>query len=86
MRRILDSVADEGRARGSFAIFYRTNAQSRVFEEELLQYNVPYVVIGGVRFYDRAEVKDALAYLRLAMSRADSAALRRIVNRPARGI
>lgn len=86
VREILQQVRGEGRLNREFAIFYRTNAQSRVFEEELLQYNVPYVVIGGVRFYDRAEVKDALAYLRLALNRADSAALRRIVNRPARGI
>ncbi len=75
-----------GRSLGDFAIFYRTNAQSRIFEEEFLKLDVPYVVVGGVRFYDRAEVKDALAYLRLLANPADAVALRRIVNRPARGI
>ncbi len=78
--------ARAGGAYGECAVFYRTNAQSRIFEEELLKYDVPYVVVGGVRFYDRAEVKDALAYLRLALNPADAAALRRIVNKPARGI
>jgi DNA helicase-2/ATP-dependent DNA helicase PcrA len=86
VREILAATRGEGRRYADFAIFYRTNAQSRVFEEELLKYAVPYVVVGGVRFYDRAEVKDALAYLRLVLNPADSAALRRIVNRPARGI
>ncbi len=84
--RILNGVRREGRVCGDFAIFYRTNAQSRVFEEELLKYDMPYAVVGGVRFYDRAEIKDALAYLRLAINPADPVALRRIVNRPARGI
>ena len=79
-------AARAGGAYGECAIFYRTNAQSRIFEEKLLEYDVPYVVVGGVRFYERAEVKDALAYLRLALNPADSAALRRIANRPARGI
>ena len=86
VREIQATVRDDGRAYGDCAIFYRTNAQSRIFEEELLKYDVPYVVVGGVRFYDRAEVKDALAYLRLAQNPADGAALRRIVNKPARGI
>jgi len=84
--QILISARDDGRSYGQFAIFYRTNAQSRSFEEELLKYDVPYVVVGGVRFYDRAEVKDALAYLRLLINPADGAALRRIVNKPVRGI
>jgi len=86
VRGILSQVRGGDRAGGDFAIFYRTNAQSRVFEEELLKYDVPYVIVGGVRFYDRAEVKDALAYLRLIQNPADSASLRRIVNKPARGI
>jgi len=86
VRRILSLAREEGRVYGDFAIFYRTNAQSRSFEEELLKYATPYVVVGGVRFYDRAEVKDALAYLRLLQNPADGAALRRIVNKPARGI
>jgi DNA helicase-2/ATP-dependent DNA helicase PcrA len=86
VRGILDAVRGEGRAFGQCAIFYRTNAQSRPLEEELLKYDVPYVVVGGVRFYDRAEVKDALAYLRLAVNPTDDMALRRIVNAPPRGI
>jgi len=86
VRQILSEVRGGDRAGGDFAIFYRTNAQSRVFEEELLKYDVPYVVVGGVRFYDRAEVKDALAYLRALLNPADSVSLRRIVNKPARGI
>ena len=86
VREILAGVREAGRPYGDFAVFYRTNAQSRVFEEELLKYDVPYIVVGGVRFYDRAEVKDALAYLRVLLNPADAAALRRIVNRPARGI
>jgi DNA helicase-2/ATP-dependent DNA helicase PcrA len=86
VREILTAVRREGRSFRDFAIFYRTNAQSRPFEDELLRYDVPYVVVGGLRFYERAEVKDALAYLRLALNPADSAALRRIVNAPPRGI
>ena len=75
-----------GRNLGESAVFYRTNAQSRPIEDELLKYDVPYVVVGGVRFYDRAEVKDVLAWLRLAVNRADAAALRRVVATPPRGI
>jgi DNA helicase-2/ATP-dependent DNA helicase PcrA len=86
VRQILTCSRSEGRPLGHFAIFYRTNAQSRLFEEELLKYDLPYVVVGGVRFYDRAEVKDALAYLKLLVNPADAVSLRRIVNRPARGI
>jgi len=86
VRGILEAVREAGRSYGQCAVFYRTNAQSRPIEEELLKYDVPYVVVGGVRFYERAEVKDALAYLRLLVNPADAAALRRIVNRPARGI
>jgi DNA helicase-2/ATP-dependent DNA helicase PcrA len=84
--KILEGAQEEGRPYGRVAVFYRTNAQSRPIEEELLKYDIPYVVVGGVRFYDRAEVKDALAYLRLVLNPSDGAALRRIVNKPARGI
>jgi len=84
--QILEGAREESRPYGRVAVFYRTNAQSRPIEEELLKYDIPYVVVGGVRFYDRAEVKDALAYLRLIVNPSDGAALRRIVNRPARGI
>ncbi len=82
---LLKSV-DAGGSLGDSAIFYRTHAQSRPFEEELLKYNVSYVVVGGTRFYDRAEVKDALAYLRVLRNSDDTESLLRIINRPARGI
>jgi len=86
VRCILNRAREQGFGLGDCAIFYRTNAQSRLFEEELLKYDVPYEVVGGVRFYDRAEVKDALSYVRLIVNPADAAALRRVVNKPARGI
>ena len=86
VREILGATRRDGRSLRDFAIFYRTNAQSRPFEEELLRYDVPYVVVGGVRFYERAEVKDALAFVRLALNPCDAAALRRIANVPPRGI
>jgi DNA helicase-2/ATP-dependent DNA helicase PcrA len=86
VRKILAEVREGDRKGGDVAIFYRTNAQSRVFEEELLKYDVPYVIVGGVRFYDRAEVKDALAYLRVLLNPVDTVSLKRIVNKPARGI
>jgi DNA helicase-2/ATP-dependent DNA helicase PcrA len=86
VRQILAGVREQGRPYGHYAVFYRTNAQSRLFEEAMLEYDIPHVVVGGVRFYDRAEVKDALAYVRLALNPADSVAARRIVNKPARGI
>jgi DNA helicase-2/ATP-dependent DNA helicase PcrA len=86
VRTLLASSRAEGRPFGSFAVFYRTNAQSRLFEEALLECDVPHVVVGGVRFYERAEVKDALAWLRLLVNPADAISLRRAVARPARGI
>ncbi|MCS7030226.1 MAG: DNA helicase PcrA [Gloeomargarita sp. SKYG116] len=70
----------------SFAILYRTNAQSRVLEEVLVQGNIPYRVVGGMRFYDRKEIKDALAYLRLLVNPADDISLLRIINTPKRGL
>jgi len=86
VRTMLGLLREEGRNGDEMAIFYRTNAQSRLFEEELLKYDLPYVIVGGVRFYERAEVKDALAYLRALINPADEVAVRRIINRPARGI
>jgi len=68
------------------AILYRSNAQSRVIEEALMQFNIPYRVYGGLRYFDRAEIKDALAYLRLIANREDDAAFERAVNTPVRGI
>ncbi len=78
-------IADGGSA-GDAAVLYRSNAQSRVFEETLIARGIPYRVYGGLRFFERAEIKDALAYLRLAVRREDDAALERIINLPARGI
>lgn len=69
-----------------FAVFYRTNAQSRVLEDGLRRANIPYQVVGGLRFYDRREIKDALAYLRLLVNPLDGISLRRIINVPRRGI
>lgn len=71
---------------GKFAILYRTNAQSRAFEEALVRWGVPYTVVGGLKFYDRKEIKDILAYLRLITNPADSVSLKRIINTPRRGI
>jgi len=80
------SIAEGGRRPGDVAILYRTNAQSRPFEEELVRRRIPYIVVGGMKFYERAEVKDAVAYLRLAVRPQDDLAFRRVVNVPARGI
>jgi DNA helicase II / ATP-dependent DNA helicase PcrA len=71
---------------GSFAILYRTNAQSRAFEEQLVKYAIPYTVVGGLRFYDRKEIKDVLAYLRAIANPDDAVSLKRIINVPRRGI
>ena len=79
-------IETAGRPPGEIAVLYRTNAQSRSFEEELVRRRIPYVVVGGMKFYDRAEVKDALAYARLAVRPEDDIAFRRVVNVPARGI
>ncbi len=71
---------------GDIAILYRTNAQSRVIEESLVRWSIPYIVVGGLRFYDRREVKDILAYLKLLINPDDSISLLRILNVPKRGI
>ncbi len=85
VERIGRWVAGGGRALDC-AILYRSNAQSRAFEEALMQASMPYRVYGGLRFFERAEIKDTLAYLRLISNRADDAAFERAVNTPARGI
>ncbi|MFI7101131.1 DNA helicase PcrA [Streptomyces sp. NPDC050161] len=83
----IDRLTDAGDARaGDVAVFYRTNAQSRVFEEILIRVGLPYKVVGGVRFYERKEVRDVLAYLRVLSNPEDTVPLRRILNVPKRGI
>ena len=76
----------EGTALSDVAVFYRTNAQSRVVEEVFVRYGVPYQVVGGLKYYDRREVKDALAYLRAIVNPDDQVALKRIINMPKRAI
>jgi DNA helicase-2/ATP-dependent DNA helicase PcrA len=83
----IDRLADAGDAVfGDVAVFYRTNSASRVFEEVFIRLGLPYRVVGGVRFYERREVKDALAYLRVLDNPDDTVSLRRILNTPRRGI
>jgi DNA helicase-2/ATP-dependent DNA helicase PcrA len=82
----IERLVDEGASRDDIAVFYRTNAQSRVLEDMLVRYGVSYQVIGGTRFYERAEIKDALAYLTLLVNPSDTVAFGRIVNSPRRGI
>ncbi|PXY38038.1 DNA helicase PcrA [Prauserella flavalba] len=83
----IDALADSGEAKYSdVAVFYRTNNQSRVFEEIFIRLGLPYRVVGGVRFYERREVRDALAYLRVLANPEDTVSLRRILNVPKRGI
>jgi ATP-dependent DNA helicase UvrD/PcrA len=82
----IQSWMNEGHRRDEIAVLYRSNAQSRLFEERLLQSGIPYRVYGGLRFFERAEIKDALAYLRLARNRDDDASFERVVNHPPRGI
>ncbi|MEU2853531.1 DNA helicase PcrA [Streptomyces syringium] len=83
----IDRLTDAGDARaGDVAVFYRTNAQSRVFEEIFIRVGLPYKVVGGVRFYERKEVRDVLAYLRVLANPEDTVPLRRILNVPKRGI
>ena len=83
--RIRDWVAHGG-SRSDIAILYRSNAQSRVFEEAFISGRIPYKVYGGLRFFERAEIKDSLAYLRLMVNRNDDASFERVVNLPTRGI
>jgi DNA helicase-2/ATP-dependent DNA helicase PcrA len=83
----IDKLTDAGEAKPSdVAVFYRTNAQSRVFEDIFIRLGLPYKVVGGVRFYERKEVRDALAYLRVIANPVDLVSMRRILNTPRRGI
>jgi DNA helicase-2/ATP-dependent DNA helicase PcrA len=82
----IDGLTDTGRKAADMAVFYRTNAQSRVFEEVFIRMGLPYKVVGGVRFYERREVRDALGYLRMLANPADEISLRRVLNTPKRGI
>jgi DNA helicase II / ATP-dependent DNA helicase PcrA len=77
---------NSSRSFSDHAILYRTNAQSRVFEEVFINYNIPYRIIGGLRFYERKEIKDIICYLRLVHNPFDSVSLQRVINTPARGI
>ena len=85
-QNILGLQNAEGLALDDFAVFYRTNAQSRVLEDGLRRAEIPYQIVGGLRFYDRQEIKDALAYMRLLINPQDTLSLRRIINVPRRGI
>jgi DNA helicase-2/ATP-dependent DNA helicase PcrA len=82
----IESLIKQGSARNEIAILYRSNAQSRVLEEALLRERIPYRIYGGQRFFERAEIKNAMAYLRLLEGRGNDAALERVINVPPRGI
>ncbi len=82
----MEAWCEQGGERSDIAVLYRSNAQSRVMEQALMQANIPYRVYGGLRFYDRAEIKDVLSYLRLLVNRDDDAAFERVYNHPPRGI
>ena len=82
----IERMARGGRGYGDVAVFYRTNAQSRVLEDALLRAGIPYRIVGGTRFFDRAEIRDVMAYLKVVINPADELSLRRIINTPRRGI
>ena len=84
--RTIDALVDDGRPHAGIAVLYRTNAQSRAIEDALRQRGIPYRIFGGLRFYDRKEIKDIIAYLRVLHNPADAVSLRRIINVPTRGI
>ena len=86
IKRLKSALSAKSISYKDAAVFYRTNAQSRVFEEELIREGIPYTIVGGVRFYDRKEIKDALAYLRLMNNTDDDLSLQRVINTPPRGI
>ncbi len=85
-RYVVRRISTSPRPPGAFAIFYRTNSQSRIFEEGLSRKGIPYAIYGGVKFYDRAEVRDLLAYLRVINNPCDGVSLSRILNVPTRGV
>ena len=83
---IEELIDQHGMSRDEIAVFYRTNAHSRVLEDILVRYELPYQVIGGTKFYERAEIKDAIAYLQLMVNPADEVSFSRVINSPRRGI
>lgn len=85
-RKIVEGKSLNNRSCSDFAVLYRTNAQSRIIEEIFMRNNIPYTIVGGLKFYERKEIKDILAYLRVISNPADSISLQRIVNVPRRGI
>jgi DNA helicase-2/ATP-dependent DNA helicase PcrA len=82
----ISRLHDEGERWGDLAVFYRTNAMSRVIEEHLMRLGIPYTVVGGTKFYDRREVKDALAYVRAVVNPVDEVSIKRVLNVPKRGV
>ncbi len=85
-RRMTEIHDSDGMRWSEMAVFYRTNAQSRILEEAMMRSGVPYKVVGGTRFYDRKEIKDAIAYLRAVINPADEVSIKRVLNEPKRGI
>ena len=85
-QRIRQAVKEGGQKWSNYAVLYRTNAQSRIMEDMFRNWYIPYKIVGGVRFYERKEIKDVMAYLRMMQNPVDSVSLRRIINVPARGI
>jgi DNA helicase II / ATP-dependent DNA helicase PcrA len=79
-------ILNQGTSANDISIFYRTNAQSRVLEEQLRMRSIPYRIVGGIKFYERMEIKDIIAYMRLLVNPADNVSFKRVVNTPARGI
>ncbi len=86
VRETIDAGRRSGQSLSNFCILYRTHAQSRVIEEGLRNKGIPYVIFGGIRFYERKEIKDLIAYIRVIVSKEDEVSLKRIINTPARGI
>ena len=83
---LLQNFVSEDYSKNEIAVLYRSNAQSRIFEEKLIANGIPYRIYGGFRFFERAEIKDVIAYMRLAVTNSDNNSFERIVNNPPRGI